>query len=200
MCLIQAHSAVIFQPILGDFRNYPDRSLCIRQMDQYVLHQHQVRMNARKQKGSSGIHFPIELGVKGINMCIEISIQSSDRKVVALHFVSDRKVAHRILLNVSEVSHRSTTGSKKRVVIGIVTTHQCDDFPFLVIKSHLPNVKAGTDGCLAACIPCNSTFNINDFSGTHVLWESLHTPQVSDAYFPKNGHSYRIQKLDLAEP
>ena len=64
-----------------------------------------MRIYARKQKGSSGMHLPINLGVKGINMCI---------------FVCDRKIAHRILLNVSEVSHRSTTGSKQRIVIGIV--------------------------------------------------------------------------------
>ena len=60
--------------------------------------------------------------------------------------------------------------------------------------------EAGTDVCLAACIACNSTFNVNDFSGSHVLWKSLHTPQVSDAYFPKNGHSYCIQNQELAEP
>ena len=55
MCLIQAHSAVIFQPMLGDFRNYPDWFLRTGQMEQNVLHQHQVRMNAWRQKSSCGM-------------------------------------------------------------------------------------------------------------------------------------------------
>ena len=69
------------------------------------------------------MHFPIELGVKWIYMSIEVTIQLSDRKVVALHFGSDRKVALRILLNVSKVSHRSTAGSKKVIIVSHMTAH-----------------------------------------------------------------------------
>ena len=69
------------------------------------------------------MHFPVELGVKRINMGIEVTIQSSDREVVALHFGSDRKVALRILLNVSEVSHRSTAGSKQVIIVSHMTAH-----------------------------------------------------------------------------
>ena len=136
------------------------------------------------------MYFPKKLSVKRIHMRIPISIQSSDRKVVALHFRSDCKVALRVLLNVSEVAHRSTTRRKEGLITCHITAHQCDDFPFLVIKSHRPDVKAGTYGRLTTSIPCYSTFNINDFCGAHILCKSLHTLQMSDADFSKNGHSH----------
>ena len=63
-----------------------------------------------------------------------------------------------------------------------------DDLPFLVIKSHCPDVKAGTYGCLTSCTPSNSTFNINDISGAHILCKSLYTLQMRDADLAQNGY------------
>ena len=40
MRLIQAQSAIIFQPIFGDLRNNPDGVFRSRQIDQYVLQKH----------------------------------------------------------------------------------------------------------------------------------------------------------------
>ena len=56
-------------------------------------------------------------------MGMEVTIQSTDREVVALHFGSDRKVALRILLNVSEVSHRSTAGGKEVIIVSHMDAH-----------------------------------------------------------------------------
>ena len=95
---------------------------------------------------------------------LEISIQSSDRKVVALHFGSDRKVALSILLKVSEVSHRCTTGSKQRVVIRMVTTHQCDDFPFLLFDVRKP-AGVVNDACTIAVLACSKTLRLKPLIG-----------------------------------
>ena len=54
-------------------------------------------------------------------------------------------------------------------------------------------------GVLPPALPAIQHLTSMTFSGAHVLCKSLHTLQVSDADFPKNGHWRRIQKLSLVD-
>ena len=78
-------------------------------------------------------------------MCIKFPCQSSYREAMVVYLCR----ISRLPPASCRISVKSANWSKKRVVTGIVTTHQCDQLPLLTVKRSSMDMNAGTPVSLA---------------------------------------------------
>ena len=83
---------------------------------------------------------------------------------------------------------------KEVIVVDHMTAHQCDQFPFLVVKGSSSNMNTGTNMHFATSIARKLAFHVNHFSEALVLCKLLQTMKVGDADFAKDDISteYRV--------